>query len=181
VSETALANRQCAVCPQFFMPRSDTARACSPNCAQRLVRADKQARAADRRATRLALLALKPRAKWLREAQAAFNAWVLIRDAGQPCVSCLRHHKGKIDAGHYIAAGDSEALRFEEKNCHAQCMPCNDHKHGNLIRYRAELLRRIGPAEVERLESCCDQKTHSVEELKAIIARYRALIREARK
>lgn len=180
MTEAALANRQCIVCPQFFPPRSDTARVCSPKCAQKLVRADKKARADDRRATRLALLALKPRAKWLREAQAAFNAWVVMRDAGLPCVSCGRHHKGKIDAGHYIAAGEREALAMDPANAWAQCHPCNTRLSGNLIRYRIELLRRVGPAEVARLESCTEKKAHTIDELREIRDRYRALVRAGR-
>lgn len=179
MTETALDPIQCAACPQFFSPRSDTARACSPRCAQRYVNAQKRAAAAERRATRERLLELRPRSKWLTIAQATFNAWILVRDRGKPCVSCGRRHKGKVDAGHYIAAGEREALTFDPANLHLQCHPCNTRLHGNLVKFRAELLLRIGPDEVARLESCRDPKTHTVEELKAIIARYRALIREA--
>jgi hypothetical protein len=49
------------------------------------------------------------------------------------------------------------------------------------VRFRAELVNRIGPDKLARLESCTERKTNSIDELKAIIARYRALIREARK
>ncbi len=146
----------------------------------RLVSAEKRRVAAERRATRERLLALKPRAHWLREAQAAFNSWILIRDAGKPCVSCGRHHRGKVDAGHYVAAGESEALAMDPANVHGQCHPCNGPRHGNLIAFRAELLRRIGPAEVARLESCTDRKVHTVAELKAIRDHCRRLVRESR-
>jgi hypothetical protein len=143
------------------------------------VNVQKRAAAADRRETREKLLAMKPRAKWLAEAQRVCNQWILIRDAGKPCVSCGRHHKGKVDAGHYIAAGESEALTFSTENLHAQCSPCNTKLHGNLVRFRAELLRRIGPAEVERLETCTEKKVHSIAELREIRDYFRALVRAA--
>lgn len=180
MTSNALDLRSCDVCAQMFPPRSDTAVVCSPRCALKIVRDDQKARAADRRATRLALLALKPRAKWLAEAKSAFQTWVVQRDAALPCVSCGRHHKGKIDGGHYIAAGACEALAFDPVNCWAQCSPCNTRLSGNLVRYRAELERRIGPEEVRRLESCRDRKAHTIAELQAIRDRYRLLVRDAR-
>ena len=179
MSEAATETRQCAACPQLFTPRSDTALACSPRCAMRLVSAKKRAAAAERRATRERLLDLRPRAAWLAIAQRTFNAWILIRDAGLPCVSCGRLHKGKFNAGHYIAAGDAEALRFDESNVWAQCVPCNHKRHGDLVRFRQELVRRIGPDGVARLENFGPDRLFTVDELKAIIALYRAKIRAA--
>jgi len=32
---------------------------------------------------------VKPLSYWMKRAQAAFNAWVRERDAGQPCISCV--------------------------------------------------------------------------------------------
>lgn len=179
MSETTAVARQCAACPQFFAPRSDTHAACSQRCAMRLVNAQKRVAAQDRRATRERLVELRPHSAWLNLAQRTFNAWVLIRDAGLPCVSCGRHHKGKFNAGHYIAAGDCEALRFDEFNVWAQCVPCNHKRHGDLVRFRAELTRRIGDAGVARLENLGPDRAYSVDELKTIIALYRGKIRAA--
>lgn len=179
MSETTLAARECAVCPQFFAPRSDTHSACSPKCAQRWVNQQKRAAAADRRATRERLVELRPRSQWLKIAQRVFNAWILIRDAGKPCVSCGRQHKGSMDAGHYIAAGDCEALRFHELQVRAQCVPCNHKRHGALIGFRQQLVRELGPVQVEALEAWPDEKRFTVDELKDIIALYRMRIRAA--
>lgn len=179
MSDAALANRQCQACPQFFAPRSDTARACSPRCAQRYVNAQKRAAAAERRADRRRLLELRPRAKWLAIAQRVFNGWILLRDKGKPCVSCGRQHKGKMDAGHYIAAGDCEALRFSAEQVRAQCTPCNHKRHGALIGFRQQLVRELGARRVEELERHPDDKRFTVDELQAIIELYRRLIREA--
>jgi hypothetical protein len=57
-------------------------------------------------------------------------------------------------------------------------VPCNRHLHGNLILYRAELIRRVGLAEVERLEGPHEPRKLSADDLKAIRDTYRARARE---
>lgn len=161
----------CRVCSQLFRQVNSLHRACSPRCAMRLVRADKRAEVAD---TRARLEAIKPRSKWLAEAQTAFNAFIRLRDAHLPCISCDRMHEGSWDAGHYLTVGARPELRFDEDNCHRQCVPCNRHLHGNLIRYRAGLIARRGLAVVERLEGPHAPAKLTVDDLRALIAEYRA-------
>lgn len=124
---------------------------------------------------------LKSRADHLKDTQVAFNAWVRARDAELPCVSCGRHHQGKYDAGHYRTVGSNPALRFEPKNCHRQCSPCNTRLSGNIVNYRIELVKRIGAEEVEWLEGPHEAKKYTVEELKAMTADYRAKTRELKR
>ncbi|WXF85498.1 recombination protein NinG [Pseudomonas syringae pv. atrofaciens] len=125
--------------------------------------------------------ALKSRSDYMKDTQQAFNEWVRHRDAAMPCVSCGRHHQGKYDAGHYRTVGSNPALRFEPLNCHKQCVPCNQHKSGNVVEYRLELVRRIGVVNVEWLEGPHEPQKYTIEELKAITAKYRALTRELKK
>ena len=125
--------------------------------------------------------ALKSRSDHMKDTQQAFNEWVRHRDAALPCVSCGRHHEGKYDAGHYRTVGSNPALRFEPLNCHKQCVPCNQHKSGNVIEYRIELVRRIGIVNVEWLEGPHEPQKYTVEELKALTAKYRALTRELKR
>ncbi|WP_346399936.1 recombination protein NinG [Pseudomonas syringae] len=125
--------------------------------------------------------ALKSRSDHMKDTQQAFNEWVRHRDAALPCVSCGRHHQGKYDAGHYRTVGSNPALRFEPMNCHKQCVPCNQHKSGNVVEYRIELVRRIGVVNVEWLEGPHEPQKYTVEELKALTAKYRALTRELKK
>ncbi|MCF9000492.1 recombination protein NinG [Pseudomonas syringae] len=125
--------------------------------------------------------ALKSRSDHMKDTQQAFNEWVRHRDAAMPCVSCGRHHQGKYDAGHYRTVGSNPALRFEPLNCHKQCVPCNQHKSGNVVEYRLELVRRIGVVNVEWLEGPHEPQKYTIEELKAITAKYRALTRELKK
>lgn len=125
--------------------------------------------------------ALKSRSDHMKDTQQAFNEWVRHRDAALPCVSCGRHHEGKYDAGHYRTVGSNPALRFEPLNCHKQCVPCNQHKSGNVIEYRLELVRRIGIDKVEWLEGPHEPQKYTIEELKALTAKYRALTRELKR
>ncbi|MDG6423741.1 recombination protein NinG [Pseudomonas syringae pv. actinidiae] len=125
--------------------------------------------------------ALKSRSDHMKDTQQAFNEWVRHRDAALPCVSCGRHHQGKYDAGHYRTVGSNPALRFEPLNCHKQCVPCNQHKSGNVVEYRLELVRRIGIVNVEWLEGPHEPQKYTVQELKALTAKYRALTRELKK
>lgn len=117
---------------------------------------------------------LKPRADWLKEAQAAFNAWIRLRDDALPCISCGRHHQGQWHAGHYLSTGARPELRFEPDNVHKQCQPCNTHLHGNLVLYRLALIEKIGLDRVEWLEGPHEPQKWTIEDLKTIKADYGA-------
>lgn len=124
---------------------------------------------------------IKPKAEYMREAQQAFNEWVRLRDAALPCVSCGRHHAGQYHAGHYRTVGANPELRFEPLNVHKQCAPCNNHKSGDIVNYRIELVKRIGAEAVEWLEGPHEAKKYTIEQLKAMTAEYRAKTRELKR
>jgi hypothetical protein len=172
--------RKCKVCREPFVPRSITHKACNASCA--LVVAQDERRAKERKTDRARKVAMKSRAQWLKEAQTAFNAWIRARDAEQPCISCGRHHDGKYDAGHFRSVGAQPALRFHELNCHKQCVPCNQHKAGNVVEYRIRLRQRIGDAAVELLEQDHPPAKFTIDDARAIKADYVAklkLLKEA--
>ncbi|MFK0092905.1 recombination protein NinG [Pseudomonas sp. NPDC090592] len=121
---------------------------------------------------------IKSRADYLREAQAIFNQWVRLRDAALPCVSCGRHHDGQYHAGHYRTVGANPELRFEPLNVWKQCAPCNNHKSGDIVNYRIELVRRIGADRVEWLEGPHEAQRYTIDDLKAIKAEYREKIKQ---
>lgn len=120
-----------------------------------------------------------------RKAQSAFNAYIRARDKGKPCISCGTPYRqafgGAFDAGHYCSIGSSAHLRFDEMNCHGQCVKCNRHLSGNVVAYRIGLIERIGLAEVERLESDKAPRKWDREQLRELIALYRAKKRELEK
>lgn len=172
-----------AECRSLFVPVRSMQVACSPSCALAVAR-QKQAcerkaiQQLERREIRAAKERLKGRAEHMREAQAAFNAYIRLRDASQPCISCGRHHEGQYHAGHYRTVGSHPELRFNEDNVHKQCAPCNNHKSGDIVNYRINLVRKIGAEQVEWLEGPHEALRLSVEDLKTIKAKYRAQVRE---
>ena len=167
---------RCKVCRTPFQKRSMAHIACTPKCALSLAAAarEKKAKADYQRRKE----AIKPRSTWLAEAQTAFNAFIRARDAHLPCISCARFHTGSYDAGHYRTVGSMPALRFDEDNCHRQCVPCNQHKSGNVVEYRIGLVARIGAERVARLEGPHAAAKYTIEDAKAIKAAYKAKLKQ---
>jgi hypothetical protein len=172
---TQLRERKCSNCGTPFKQQRMGQQVCSAPCASSLARRLREQK--ERKEARERRAALKTRSAWLREAQAVFNAWVRERDRDQPCISCGRFHTGAYDAGHYRSVGAQPALRFHEDNCHKQCVPCNQHRSGNAVEYRIGLIARIGAERVAFLEQEHAPAKHSVDEILAIKAHYRAKLR----
>lgn len=170
--------RKCGVkeCRAPFAPRSMTHKACSPECAAALALVERQAQ--ERKSDRARKQALKSRQDHLKDAQAAFNAFIRERDRDEPCISCGRHHTGAYDAGHYRSVGAQPALRFDEANCHKQCVPCNQHKAGNIVEYRIRLVQKIGALRVELLETEHAPAKYSIEDAQRVKATYRAKLKQ---
>ncbi|WP_073667453.1 recombination protein NinG [Pseudomonas aeruginosa] len=174
-------------CGQEFTPRfSSTQKVCSPACALAIKdRHSKPARKAiadrNRREIKVRKERLKSRADHLREAQQAFNEFIRLRDADQPCISCGRHHDGQYHAGHYRTVAASPELRFEPLNVHKQCAPCNNHKSGDIVNYRINLVRKIGAEKVEWLEGPHEPLKLTIDEIKALKATFRAWVRELKR
>lgn len=166
--------KTCTVCGDPFAPFQSMQRVCGLRCARKVpILARKQVKD-ERRSIKARIDALRPRSYWLKQAQVAFNAWVRLRDAALPCISCGRFHRGAYDAGHYLTTGARPELRFDEVNTNRQCVPCNQHLHGNLVLYRLGLIGRYGQSEVDRLEGPHDPKHWSADDLKAIRDDFRA-------
>lgn len=175
---------KCKICGDYYVKFQSTQQVCSVKCAMVMgkrkaeEKRKKQAKA-DRLLQRQKLQALKSRGDWLKELQAVFNKFIRLRDKDLPCISCGRFHSGKYDAGHYKTVGGNPELRFNEDNCHSQCVPCNRHLHGNIVNYRVGLIERIGLERVEFLE----RKDHpplklTVDEIKELIRVYKAKVKE---
>ena len=176
--------KTCKACGGKFRPSfNSTQVVCSPKCALSHAPANQQkARKAidqrERREIKVRKEKLKSRADHLKEAQVVVNQYIRLRDADLPCVSCGRFHDGQWHAGHFRSAGGHPELRFEPLNIWRQCAPCNTHKSGDLVNYRAELVRRIGAEKVEWLEGAHNAKKYTIEQLQEIKVHYRALVRQ---
>jgi len=175
-----------AECRATFVPAQPFQTWCSPDCAVVIIRQrqEKQRKSfaqRERRDIKVRKDKLKNRSDHAKDTQQAFNEWIRLRDAALPCVSCGRHHDGQYHAGHYRTVAASPELRFEPINVHKQCAPCNNHKSGDIVNYRIELVKRIGAEAVEWLEGPHEPKKYTVEQLKAMTAEYRAKTRELKK
>lgn len=168
--------RRCKACGEKFTPKHSLHVVCSVPCMWQYK--GQQDAKKDRRLTREAKAKLKTRADWMKEAQAAFNKWVRLRDANEPCISCQRHHTGQYHAGHYRSTKAAPELRFEPLNIHKQCSACNTHLSGNIVEYRRHLIAKIGLEKVEWIEGKHEPRHYSVEDLKAIKKLYQAKIKE---
>ncbi len=146
-------------------------------CVALLAHISETKKRAERKERQAGLAALKTRTHWLREAQAAFNAFIRARDAAEPCISCGRFHTGSYDAGHYRSVGAQPALRFDENNVHKQCVPCNQHKGGNIVEYRIRLIQKIGAEAVALLEIEHEPARYSIEDAQRIKAVYKAKLK----
>lgn len=122
--------------------------------------------------------AAKTKAKWIKECQPIFNKFIRLRDKGLNCISCGRAHSGQYHAGHYKSVGSSPELRFNELNCHKQCSSCNNHLSANIIKYRINLIKKIGIKEVEKLEGPHKAKKYTIDDLKELKQYYKNKVKQ---
>lgn len=185
-----MAKRKCKQCGVEFEKQRPLQYVCSPACATAYMQAQKEkgrikaereqkrkdrARAAQKRRE------LETVPELIKKAQAAFNRFIRLRDAGKPCISCgkpLGGEPNSYDAGHYRSVGAAAHLRFDEANCHGQCKHCNNHLSGNVVMYRMGLIERIGLPELEQLESDNTPQKWDKDGLRELIAKYRKKARE---
>jgi hypothetical protein len=187
--------KKCRVtaCGASFVPLRLGQAVCSPACAildapKNQDRARKAIAQRERRDIKVRKEKLKSRADHLREAQAAVNEYVRLRDARLPCISCDSTPNdndlmtgSRWDAGHYRSVGACPELRFEPLNIHRQCVKCNRNLSGNAVEYRIRLVLRIGADKVAWLEGPHEPRKYTVEEIKTIKAEYRAKTRELKR
>lgn len=178
--------KKCRICREPFTPRKALQIVCGPSCAllhtkQKGEKERKAIAKVERKAIKVRKEQLKGRAEYMKEAQQAFNAWVRERDYGQPCISCGTTANVQYAAGHYRTTQACPELRFEPLNVHVQCnRNCNMGKSGNLIEYRIGLIARIGAEKVAWLEGRHEAKRYTIDDLKEIKTKYRAMARRLR-
>jgi hypothetical protein len=175
--------RKCKSCGAEMPNAMPLQQACSMACAisiaqKKRAKEDATIKKINRQAVRQARERLKPRSKWMAEAQAAFNRWIRARDAHLPCVSCGTMNPVQFHAGHYRTTKAAPELRFCSLNVHKQCSQCNDHLSGNIPMYRPELIRRIGLANVEWLEGPHEPAKYTIDELREIKTGFNAWAKE---
>lgn len=172
---------------------------CSPEhgaliARQRVEKARAKAAKVDRASTRAALEKLKTRSDWLREAKQEVQRFRRLEELalGSPCMSCQRTQAevegaegwkpgGAWDGGHFLSKGARPELALEPLNIWLQCKSCNAGsskyaRKGYTVNenFERNLVARIGQAAVDALRADHRPRQHTIDDLKAIKAEYRA-------
>lgn len=130
---------------------------------------------------------LMTRGQWYQKLQKLVNQYVLkIRDAGKPCCTCGNTNPNtKMNAGHYhaVSRGGADRRRFNLLNIHAQCEYCNTYRNGAPKEYAEFILKKYGKETLDKLDDesawpTLKEKFPTIDDIKAEIDRYRAIIRE---
>lgn len=175
--------KKCKNCLVFFTPERPLQSVCSVKCSYEWQSKLKQAKLLRdaKKEKKEAKEKLLTHSQYLKIAQVVFNTYCRYRDKSKEydCICCNKPLTGKIDAGHFFSVGAYPNLRFNEDNCHAQRVDCNQHKHGNLIEYALNLPKRIGNERFENLYKIkSDPLKLSIPEIKELIKHYKTKIKE---
>ena len=171
----------CPICDQPFEKVRNMQKVCSPLCAIEYPNWLKEKKLKQMAKRGKADANLKDKAKQIILAQENFNKFIRLRDHGNPCISCNKVRRSKINSGHYRSVGAHPELRFEELNVHLQCEYCNTHLSANLINYRIHLINKIGIEKVEWLEGPHEPKHYTVDDIIVIKTDYAKLSRDLEK
>jgi hypothetical protein len=192
--------RRCPECRQRYQPKKSIQPTCGKYLCEVAFATKRAAKREARHQDYVADLERRGRAGLLKpvgvardEAQAAFNTFVRLIDAGQPCISCgttdpKPTHMGQWAAGHYLSVGAAPELRFELRNVHRQCHGCNGGSGQSkardatvTARYRAGLVLRYGQDYVDWLEGPHAPKRYRLEDFLAEKAKWLKEARDWRK
>jgi hypothetical protein len=169
--------KKCKWCKDTFQPSRQFQEVCQPfPCGIELAKG--KGRKKDAADLRERKSQLKPNTHWLKATQTVVNAYVVLRDKAEPCISCRAWDVEEFHAGHYRSRGAASHLRFNLDNLHKQCSQCNTHLSGNQVEYRRHLVAKIGKERVLALENSNEPRKWDYEELKAIRADFKGRAKE---
>ncbi|AZE90236.1 recombination protein NinG [Pseudomonas orientalis] len=193
-------------CRDSFVPQRLGQKVCSPKCGLAIkdvnqAKARKALEDVGRRDIEVRKEALKTRADHMKDAEKAVRDYRRTYELsiGSGCISCgesqesILHDQGwktggAFDAGHFLGKGARPELRLVPSNIWLQCKSCNAGsskfaRKGETVSqgFRSGLIARIGLEAVEALEADHTPRKETIEQLKAITAKYRAKTRELKK
>lgn len=201
--------KRCPECRVMYAPARESQAVCGEiACAIAHAQSEKGQETArkslaqvERREIKVRKEALKSRSDHIKDAEKAVRDYRRIYELsiGSGCISCGESQEsilaaqgwkvgGAFDAGHFMGKGARPELRLEPSNIWLQCKACNSGSYMHARKgytvsqgFRTGLIARIGLEAVEALEADHEPRKHTVEELKAIIAEYRAKTRELKR
>lgn len=169
--------KKCCVasCGASFVPSRMGQAVCSPACAaldapRHREKAHKAINQRKRREIKVRKEKLKTRADYAKEAQAAVNRYVRLRDAHLGCISCDKPAawQGQWHCSHFRSVGAAPHLRFNLWNMNKSCSACNNFLSGNIMAYRPALIEKIGQEKVDWLECSNGIARHDITYLKRV-------------
>lgn len=144
--------KQCKVCKTVFTPKQYAS--CKTKCEECIFAHHKQKLYDYQKKQLETQKPRKPLKVKIDKEQVRVNALVRKRDEGKPCISCGATGV-YLQAGHYIAVGQCQSLRYNLDNIHGQCFKCNCMNAGMQEMeeaFRRGLIPRIGLARVLEME-----------------------------
>ena len=115
-----------------------------------------------------------------------FSLYIRLRDAMSGgmtrCISCGRAFPfERVQCGHYFTRHNM-SVRWDEENCHAQCVECNCFKSGNIDGYTPALIAKIGQDAYDALcERARKERKWSGDELRRLVRHYTAEVKRLSK
>ena len=164
---------KCVNCKKFFKIERFNQVACTIECSVQFT--IKNRLKAEKEKTNEMKEGLLTVTDYFKKAKTEFQIFIRNRDKNKPCISCLKPAK-KSNAGHFFDSIRFKNVAFNEHNCNIQCEPCNRNLSGNLLKYRENLILKIGLENFRILEEESEiEKKYTIEELKEIIIKYKNL------
>lgn len=105
-----------------------------------------------------------------------FQKWIRERDKNEPCISCGTTKASMWHASHFKKAETFSGVIFNELNVWRACSKCNVFLNGNELKYRENLVKKLGLEQVEALEQLANEtrtKKWTIEELQEIKNKYK--------
>lgn len=96
------------------------------------------------------------RSQLVKKLDSVFSQYIRLKDATDSleaqCVTCLISKPWKeLQNGHFYTRG-RYPTRWDEANCHVQCVACNVFLKGNYIKYTTYMIDRYGREAIDNLE-----------------------------
>lgn len=105
-----------------------------------------------------------------------FQKWIRERDKNEPCISCGTTKASMWHASHFKKAETFSGVIFNELNVWRACSKCNVFLNGNELKYRENLVKKLGLKIVEDLEELADKTRtykYTSDELQQIKTKYK--------
>ena len=131
-------------------------------------------RQSTRKYQKIPKLKVKSKKLLIKELDTIFSLYIRQRD-NATCYTCGKQGSVKtMQNGHYISRS-FHGTRWDEENCHCQCVGCNVYRNGNMSEYALRLINDYG---VDILQELNDKKMNSLtaNDLELLIEKYNRLI-----